>query len=120
MVYYYLDYTGLSMKMLKAFTNDKFSRVSSFTPGWRETSVNKVPCLGAYTPSVIRTRDPLIKRRWSEPIRYSAFTVLKLESCTNPLETLMTKLHELTLTVAQMASTSSTRKVKRDLPSSAN
>ena len=37
------------------------------TPGSRETIVDKMPCLGAYAPSGIRTHDPLITSREHEP-----------------------------------------------------
>ena len=44
------------------------------TPGLRETSVDKKPCLGAYAPA--RRADsnpgPLIERREHEPLYHSA------------------------------------------------
>ena len=42
------------------------------TPGSRETTVDKLPCLGAYTPSGIRTHNPLIMSQEHKPIHHSA------------------------------------------------
>ena len=42
------------------------------TPGSRETSVDKMPCLRAYAPSGIQTHDPLITSREHEPLHHSA------------------------------------------------
>ena len=38
----------------------------------RETIVDKMPCLGAYTPSGIRTCNPLITSQEREPLHHSA------------------------------------------------
>ena len=38
------------------------------TPGSKETTVDKMPCPGAYPPSGIRTHDPLIMSREHEPL----------------------------------------------------
>ena len=44
------------------------------TPGSRETIVDKMPCLWAYSPSGIRTHDPLITSQEQEPLCHSNYS----------------------------------------------
>ena len=50
-----------------------------YTPGLRETIVDKMHCLKAYTPSVIRTHDPLITSREHEPTHKLSYYILLLK-----------------------------------------
>ena len=57
-----------SISALRALDNFPPAWYSFTTPGSGETIVDKMPCLGAYAPSGVRTHDPLITSREHKPI----------------------------------------------------
>ena len=55
------------------------------TPGSRETTVSKMPCLGAYAPGGTRTTNPLITSQECEPLHHGTLITLHCISKYNTL-----------------------------------
>ena len=72
-----MHYYPMQLFSAKSIEGINTCRVPIYYTGSGETTLDKMFCLGAYAPSVIRTHDPLITSREHEPIHHS--DVLYLE-----------------------------------------
>ena len=58
--------------------NIRRNRVPIYYTWVERDIVDKMPCLGAYAPSGIRTNEPLITSREHEPLNHSAPTIIMI------------------------------------------